>query len=44
MGSFGSYYKGDRKKPKKEVLEKKATAIRRIKEAPRVEIIGRKGK
>lgn len=44
MGLFGGYYKGDRKKPKKEVLEKKAAKIKKSAPLPRVEILGKKGK
>jgi len=44
MGNFGSYYKGDRKKPKKEKLQKQAFKIVKIQPVPTVEIIGRKGK
>lgn len=44
MGMYGGFYKGDRKKPKKEVLEKKAEKIKRIPIVPRVEILGKKGK
>ena len=44
MGNFGGYYKGDKKKPKKEVLEKKAAKIIRIQTIPKVEILGKKGK
>jgi len=44
MGSFGGYYKGDKKKPKKEVLEKKAAKVIRIYTTPQVEILGKKGK
>ena len=44
MGNFGSYYKGDKKKPKKEALEKKAAKVIRIYSAPQVEILGKKGK
>jgi hypothetical protein len=43
MGSFGSYYKGDKKKKKKEYLEKQALHIPRVYTLPKVEIIG-KGK
>ncbi len=42
MGSFGGFYKGEKKKQKKEVLEKKATHIGRVNFVPQVEIIGRK--
>ncbi len=41
MGSFGGFYKGEKKKMKKEAMEKKAEHIVRVQVAPRVEIIGR---
>ncbi len=44
MGSFGGFYKGERKKPKKEKLAKQALKVARVAELPKVEIIGRKGK
>jgi len=44
MGIFGGFYKGDRRKSKKEVLEKKAAKIMRIQTVPKVEILGKKGK
>ncbi len=44
MGSFGGFYKGERKKPKREKLQKQALKIAKIQELPKVEIIGRKGK
>ena len=44
MGGFGSFYKGERRKLKKEILEKKAGKIGRIQTLPQVEIIGKKGK
>lgn len=43
MGSFGGFYKGEKKKIKKEAMEKKAEHMARAVVAPRVEIIG-KGK
>lgn len=45
MGQFGGFYKGDRRKPKKTFLEKKAQkeAIRTTFVLPRVEVI-KKGK
>lgn len=43
MGSYGGYYKGDKKKPKKERLEKEALKIKKIYSAPKVEIFS-KGK
>lgn len=45
MGSFGGFYKGEKKKAKKEVLEKKASHIAKVYSVPQVEIIGKgKGK
>lgn len=44
MGLFGGYYKGDRKKAKKEALEKLAKKISKSSALPKVEIIGKKGK
>lgn len=44
MGMFGGFYKGDKKKLKKEVLAKKAAKIRKASYVPQVEIIGKKGK
>ncbi|EKD57643.1 MAG: hypothetical protein ACD_57C00199G0001 [uncultured bacterium] len=44
MGTYGGFYKGERKKLKKEVLEKKAAKIKRIATIPQVEILGKKGK
>lgn len=43
MGMFGGFYSGDRKKPKKDKLEKQAQKIKKIQVVPKVEIIG-KGK
>lgn len=45
MGQFGTFYKGDKKKPKKTVLEKKAQIYsnRQSFVLPQVEII-KKGK
>lgn len=46
MGSFGGYYKGDKKKPKKKDLEKKAhnTFSGGSWQLPTVEIIRKKKK
>jgi|GEM_PF-7107045 len=44
MGSFGGFYKGDKKKKKKEVLERQAGEINRVYAPPQVEIIGKKKK
>lgn len=44
MGSYGGFYKGEKRKLKKEVLEKKAAKIKRFDILPKVEIIGKKGK
>lgn len=41
----GGFFKGEKKKQKREVLEKKASHIARVYSAPQVEIIGKgKGK
>lgn len=42
MGNFGGFYKGEKRKLKKEVLEKKASHIPKVNVVPKVEIIGRK--
>jgi len=42
-GVYGGFYKGDKKKKKKEYLEKQALNIQRVYTPPRVEIIS-KGK
>lgn len=46
MGSFGGYYFGERKKPKKQELEEKARRLSLQKPfvLPKVEIVGKKGK
>ena len=45
MGKFGGYFKGEKKKAKKEKLEEKLGHIRHAPVSPEVEIIGRgKGK
>jgi len=44
MGSFGGYYKGERKKLSKERLEKRALRAEKIRIIPRVEILGKKKK
>ena len=43
MGVYGGFYKGDKKKKKKELLERQVGKIVHIYTPPRVEIIG-KGK
>jgi hypothetical protein len=43
MGNFGGYYKGERRKKKKELLEKEAIKIVRVYASPKVEIVGKKG-
>ena len=43
MGVYGGFYKGDKKKKKKEYLEKAASEIHRVYSPPKVEIVG-KGK
>jgi hypothetical protein len=42
--SFGGYYKGEKKKSKKEKLEQNAGTIGGIYTPPKVEIVGKKGK
>ena len=42
MGNNSGFYKGEKKKQKKEILEKKASHIARVNVVPQVEIIGRK--
>lgn len=45
MASYSGYYKGEKRKLKKERLEKQADKIKRVNVLPKVEIIGRgKGK
>lgn len=44
MGIHGGFFKGDKKKLKKDILERKATHIKRSVVVPQVEIIGKKGK
>ena len=44
MGTYGGFYKGERKKLKKEILEKKAAKIKHIPVVPSIEILGKKGK
>jgi len=43
MGVYGGFYKGDKKKKKKEILERQVKGITHIYTPPKVEIIG-KGK
>ena len=43
MGAYGGFYKGDKKKKKKEYLEKQAMSVGKVYTVPRIEIIG-KGK
>lgn len=42
-GVYGGFYKGEKRKLKKEVLEKKAQKIVRVYTPPKVEITGKKG-
>ena len=44
MSSFGGYYKGEKRKLKKELLEKKMTRAPKVEVAPRVVILGKKKK
>ena len=43
MGVYGGFYKGDKKKKKKEYLEREATKVVRVFAPTKIEIIG-KGK
>ena len=43
MGVYGGFYKGEKRKKKKEILERQVDQIRHIYTPPKVEIIG-KGK
>lgn len=43
-GVYGGFYKGDKKKKKKDVLERQAGQINRVYSVPQVEIISKKGK
>lgn len=46
MGSFGGFYKGDKKKPKKSILEKKAEHLsgQNTFVLPKIEIVGKRRK
>lgn len=44
MGDHGGFYKGDKKKKKKDVLERQAGQLGRVTPPPMVEIIGKKKK
>lgn len=44
MGSYGGFYKGEKRKKKKDALEKEAARHIRVYVPPKVEIIGKKGK
>lgn len=44
MGSFGGYYKGEKKKKKKDELAKKTLEVHHLYGTPQVEILGKKGK
>jgi len=44
MGSYGGFYKGEKKKQKKKILEKEALKSIRVYTPPKVEILGKKGK
>ena len=44
MGSFGGFYKGEKKKKKKDILEKEAEQIGKMFMPPKVEMLGKKGK
>lgn len=44
MGQFGGYYKGEKKKPKRKKMDKKAQEVMNKKSfaLPQVEIVGKK--
>lgn len=44
MGVFGGFYYGDKKKKKKEYLEKQATRVVHVYTTPKVEIVGKRKK
>ncbi|MEX2027944.1 MAG: hypothetical protein WD988_00400 [Candidatus Curtissbacteria bacterium] len=44
MATNSGFFKGDKKKKKKEVLERQAGEINRVYSVPQVEIIGKKKK
>lgn len=44
MGGYGGFYKGEKKKQRKDLLEKKASLIGQFEQQPKVEILGKKGK
>lgn len=44
MGNFGGFYKGEKKKKKKDELAKKAGEIQHFYATPQIEILGKKGK
>ena len=44
MGSYSGYYTGEKKKKKKEILEKEAEQIKKMFVPPKVEILGKKGR
>lgn len=44
MGSFGGFYSGEKRKRKKEALEKQVQKIVHVYVPPKVEILGKKGK
>lgn len=43
MGSYGGFYKGEKRKKKKEALEKEAERNIKVYIPPKVEITGKKG-
>lgn len=43
MGSFGGFYKGEKKKKKKDELAKKAGEIHHSYATPQIVILGKKG-
>lgn len=43
-GVYGGFYKGEKKKKKKDELAKKASEVHHLYGTPQVEILGKKGK
>lgn len=44
MGGYGGFFKGEKKKQKKDQVEKRASLLGQIGGLPQVEILGKKGK
>ena len=43
-GVYGGFYKGEKKKKKKDELAKKASEVHHVYGIPQIEILGKKGK